>query len=68
MNPKYSVVIPILNEEESIEELLTQIDDAFKKLKEAYEILFVDDGSTDSTLEILKKTRPKKQIYPYLFF
>jgi len=61
MNPKYSVVIPILNEEESIEELLTQIDDAFKKLKEAYEILFVDDGSTDSTLEILKKHAQKSK-------
>ena len=55
MNPEYSVVIPILNEEASIDELIAQIDEAFAKLKAKYEIIFVDDGSTDSTLELLKK-------------
>lgn len=55
MNPEYSVVIPILNEEESIGELIAQIVDTFTKLKAKYEIIFIDDGSTDSTLDLLKK-------------
>jgi len=68
MNPQYSVVIPILNEEESIDELISQIDEAFAKLKAKYEIVFVDDGSTDTTLELLKKhaqKNPSIRIYSF---
>ncbi len=59
MKPEFSVVIPILNEEESIHELVGQINDAFVKLEKKYEIIFIDDGSSDSTLPILKELSRK---------
>lgn len=59
MKPEFSVVIPILNEEESIHELVGQINDAFVKLGKKYEIIFIDDGSSDKTLPILKELSRK---------
>lgn len=55
MNPEFSVIIPVLNEEESLPELVSQIEKAFAKLKKKFEIIFIDDGSTDTTLSLLKK-------------
>ncbi len=44
---KISLVIPLLNEEESILPLLNEIRKAIKPLNKPYEVIFVDDGSTD---------------------
>lgn len=55
MNPEYSVVIPVFNEEESLHELIARIKDAFSALDKKFEIIFIDDGSTDATLPILQK-------------
>jgi len=46
-----SVVIPLLNEEESLEELTNLIDETIKKVKMNYEIIFIDDGSTDDSFK-----------------
>lgn len=54
MNPEFSVVIPVLNEEESLPELISQIREGFAKVNRKFEIIFIDDGSTDKTLEIIK--------------
>ena len=59
MKPEFSVVIPILNEEESVPELTQQIHDAFSKLGKKYEIIFIDDGSSDNTLHLLKELAGK---------
>ena len=54
---KLSVVIPVYNEEDNIFPLIEAIDDALKEV--SYEVLFVDDGSTDKTIpNILKYTEP----------
>jgi len=50
-----SIVIPILNERENVRELVLGIDQVMKKSRETFEILLVDDGSTDGTLEELEK-------------
>lgn len=60
MQTYLSIVIPIFNEEESVDELIRQIEVAGKNLNQPYEIIFVDDGSTDKTLSLLKSYEKKK--------
>jgi glycosyltransferase involved in cell wall biosynthesis len=48
-----SVVIPLLNEEESLVELHRWIQSVMQSAGYAYEILFIDDGSTDKSWEII---------------
>lgn len=57
-----SIVIPLLNEEESLEELFTRIDNVCKTSNLSYEVWFIDDGSTDlswSIIENLKVQHPQ---------
>lgn len=48
-----SVVIPIFNEEESISELYERLSSNLLSTGKNYEIIFIDDGSTDSTFDVL---------------
>ena len=48
-----SVVLPVYNEEDNIVEMHAEIDAAMKKMGRSYEIIFVNDGSSDHTLERL---------------
>lgn len=50
-----SVVIPLLNEEESIKELFLWIKKVMHQNKYTYEIIFIDDGSTDNSWQIIKQ-------------
>ncbi|MFP3831531.1 glycosyltransferase family 2 protein [Chryseobacterium sp. SIMBA_028] len=57
-----SIVIPLLNEEDSLEELFSRIDNVCRTSSLSYEIWFVDDGSTDlswSIIENLKVQHPQ---------
>ncbi len=51
---KVSLVIPLFNEEESLPELFSQIEAVMAELDHDYEYLFVDDGSTDTSLSVLE--------------
>ena len=53
--PQLSFVIPAKDEERSVEALYGEIVGVVKKLKRSFEIIFVDDGSTDNTFENLKR-------------
>jgi len=53
--PFISIVVPCYNEEEMIDIFLEKIFSVLKKLGKSYEIVFVNDGSRDNTLEILKR-------------
>ena len=48
-----SVVVPLLNEESSLEELYNEIAAALEPRGEPYEVVFVDDGSTDGSFSVL---------------
>ena len=50
-----SVVIPLLNEEESIQELYDWIASVMQSNQFLYEIIFIDDGSTDSSWQVIEK-------------
>ena len=50
-----SVVVPVYNEEENLPILIPQIVSVVEPLAQTYEMIFVDDGSTDLSRDILKK-------------
>ena len=50
-----SIVVPLYNEEESLPELTSWIERVMKENGFSYEILFVDDGSTDGSKDVIKK-------------
>jgi glycosyltransferase involved in cell wall biosynthesis len=56
---EFSVVIPLFNEEGNIEPLYNRLTMVMHTLNKPYEIIFVDDGSSDSSFEILKKIQSK---------
>ena len=53
--PQLSVVIPVYNEEQSLPLLLTRLYPALDALGVAYEVLFVNDGSTDRSAALLRE-------------
>ena len=60
--PVYSVVIPVYNEEGCIDKLIKEIKNVFVKIGSSYEIIIVNDGSTDKTEEVLKNIKGIKII------
>jgi dolichol-phosphate mannosyltransferase len=48
-----SVIVPVFNEEKNVENVLTATNSVLEKIGKKYEIIFVDDGSTDNTSRIL---------------
>lgn len=50
-----SVVIPLLNEEESLPELTEWIDKVMQEQQFSYEILYIDDGSTDNSWQVIQQ-------------
>ena len=57
-----SIVVPVYNEEKNVAVLHGEIVHIFTHSKASYEIIFVDDGSSDETINELKKLRPIKII------
>ncbi|NEO55552.1 MAG: glycosyltransferase family 2 protein [Okeania sp. SIO3B5] len=54
-NIDYSIIIPIFNEEEIIPELWRQLLDVLQRIDGNSEVIFINDGSVDSSFELLKK-------------
>ena len=52
---KYSVILPVFNEEKSLDELIQRLVKVLNNLKDNYEIIFIDDGSSDKSLVIMQK-------------
>ena len=54
-----SVVIPLLNEKESLRELTDSLIDVMKSYNFSYEIIFIDDGSSDNSWDIIEELSSK---------
>ena len=55
MEDLISVTVPFFNEEKNVRLLYSQLKEVLEKENLNYEIIFVDDGSTDKTLKVLKE-------------
>ena len=58
---KISVILPVFNEEENLVEMNTEITGVLDNMDADYEIIYVDDGSTDRSFEILNSLREENQ-------
>jgi len=57
--PEYSIVIPVYNSENTLEELFSRIQKVFAGLHKRFEVVFVDDCSKDHSWDILVKMKEK---------
>jgi glycosyltransferase involved in cell wall biosynthesis len=59
VNPEISVVVPLYNEDESLPELCAWIDRIMVENKFSYEVILVDDGSSDRSWEVISELSEK---------
>ncbi len=59
MEPEISIVIPVYNEEESLQQLFRELLPVMEDLKRSYEIIFINDGSCDKSFSMLYDIREK---------
>jgi dolichol-phosphate mannosyltransferase len=65
MKKRISIVVPVCNEEANIPVIITALKTVFQSLAYPYTLIFIDDGSTDGTLEEIKR---EAAVNPQLFF
>ncbi|MFB3042450.1 MAG: glycosyltransferase, partial [Candidatus Poribacteria bacterium] len=52
-----SIIIPVLNEEENLQTLYDRLTSSLARIKKSYELIFVDDGSSDGTRSLFDEYR-----------
>ena len=68
MKLTYSIVVPIYNEKDNIPELYRRVSEVMKQTRKRWELVLVDDGSTDgSTDMILELAKKDKHVRPVIF-
>jgi len=58
---KISIILPVYNEEENLDEMNAEIKGVVENMDVEYEIIYIDDGSTDRSFEILSALREENQ-------
>ena len=68
MKPTYSVVVPIFNEADSLPELFKRVKKVMAGTRETWELILVDDGSTDGSTDIIRRfARQDRHVRPVIF-
>ncbi len=67
MNPQISIVVPLFNEQESFHLLLERLNDLMKNSSLTIEIVMVDDGSKDSTAQLMQLNAIQDERYHCIF-
>ena len=62
MTKSISIVVPVYNEELNVAELHREVTDVCDRQGYTYELIFVDDGSSDATVDVLRTLKPVKVI------
>lgn len=57
MRPEITVLVPVLDERSTVEELASQVAGVLDRLGRGFEIVFIDDGSTDGTPAAVRRAR-----------
>lgn len=65
---KISLIVPCYNEQDALPIFYEEVIKVIDKMQCEYEIIFVNDGSKDKTLEILKKFSKRNENVTYLSF
>jgi glycosyltransferase involved in cell wall biosynthesis len=68
VHPELSIVVPFYNEAENVLPLWDIIHRTLQKLKKSYEVIFIDDGSTDGTRDIIKKLARSNRMLKAIIF
>ena len=63
--PKYSIVVPLHNEQENVTELYDRLKATMETTGEPFELVFVDDGSVDSTGDHARGAGARVIRHPY---
>lgn len=66
--PKYSLIIPIYNEEETIPELYRRVSDVMDSLDDFVELILINDGSRDRSLNLIRELQERDARVCYISF
>ena len=61
IRPTLSVLIPVFNEAATLPELFARLPDVLDPLVDSWEVVFVDDGSSDATLKLIREANAQEQ-------
>jgi len=68
MKPVYSVIVPVFNETGCLEELHRRVSEVMEKTGESWELVLVDDGSTDGSTEMIHNfAQTDSHVRPVIF-
>ncbi len=68
MKPKYSIIAPVFNEEESLPVLFQRVKEVMDSTGEAWELVLIDDGSKDRSAELMRQMATEdERVRPIIF-